>query len=139
MSDLTKGGQDRCISVLLVDDSQTFLDAALSFLQRHDDFHIVGAFLSGEEAIVQVQELNPQVILIDLDMPGLSGIETIPRLRALVPDTSIIALTMLKAPIYRQAALAAGADDFVPKASLSTDLLPAIRKVSQINRHKVTD
>jgi len=67
-------------------------------------------------------------------MPGLSGLETIPRLRAMLPEVSIIALTLLDAKVYRQAALAAGADDFVPKANLSTDLLPAIRRVAKTDQ-----
>jgi len=64
-------------------------------------------------------------------MPGLSGLETIPLLRAMLPEASIIALTLLDAKVYRQATLAAGADDFVLKANLSTDLLPAIRRVAK--------
>ena len=123
--------ESRRISVLLVDDSQVFLDAALSFLQRHHELLIIGALLSGEEALAQAQELEPQVILVDLNMPGLSGLETIPRLRAMLPQVGIVALTILQDSTCRQAALAAGADDFVPKANLSTALLPAILQVVQ--------
>jgi len=90
-----------------------------------------GPARGGEEALTQAQNLKPEVVLIDLHMPGLSGLETIPRLRAMLPEVSIIALTLLDAKVYRQAALAAGADDFVPKANLSTELLPAIRRVAQ--------
>jgi DNA-binding NarL/FixJ family response regulator len=82
----------------------------------------------------QAQELDPQVILVDLDMPGLAGLETIPRLRSLLPPVGIIALTMLDSHAYRRAALAAGADDFIRKAKLSTDLLPAILRLVQARR-----
>ena len=127
-TDLEEGPK---ISVLLVDDHETFLRVATEFLQRHDELTLVGAARGGKEALAQAQDLRPQVILVDLNMPGLSGLETIPLLRAMLPEAGIIALTLLDAKVYRQAALAAGADDFVPKANLSTDLLPAIRRVAQ--------
>ena len=118
------------IRVFLVDDHEAFLRIATEFLQRHhDELTVVGAARGGAEALTQAQDLQPQVILVDLNMPGLSGLETIPRLRAMLPEARIIALTLLDAKVYRQAALAAGADDFVPKSNLSTDLLPAIRRV----------
>jgi DNA-binding NarL/FixJ family response regulator len=120
------------IRVLLVDDHEAFLRVATEFLKRHNELNklaVVGVARGGEEALTLAQDLRPQVILIDLNMPGLNGLETIPRLRAMLPEAGIIALTLLDPKVYRQAALAAGADDFVPKGNLSTDLLPAIRQV----------
>lgn len=118
------------ISVLLVDDNPTFLPIATYFLQEHDDL-VVGTVRDGEEALDQAPNLWPQLILIDLDMPGLPGLETIKRLRIVLPEVGIIALTLLDSNGYRQAALVAGADDFVSKINLGTDLLPAIRRVVQ--------
>ena len=119
------------ISVLLVDDNPAFLRIVTRFLQEHDDIVIVGAADGGEEALALAQDLQPDIVLIDLAMPGLSGLETIPRLRAVLPEVGIIALTVLDINSYWQAALAAGASDFVPKARLNTELLPAIRRVAQ--------
>jgi len=84
----------------------------------------------------KTQNLQPQVILIGLDTPGPTGLETIPRLRKVLPNVGIIALTLLEGNAYRQAALAAGAGDVVRKAELTTDLLPAIRHVTQANRSR---
>ena len=81
--------------------------------------------------MAQAQDLQPQVILFGLDRPGL---ETISRLRDALPGVGIIAMTLLEGTAYRQAALAAGADDLVRKAELVTDLLPAIRRVTQAKR-----
>lgn len=117
------------ISVLLVDDNPTFLRITSRFLKKHDDVDLVGTAGGGVEALSQAQELRPQVILLDLAMPDLPGLEVIPRLREVVPEMRIIALTMLDTEEYRKAALAAGADEFVPKADLNKDLLPAIRRV----------
>ena len=117
------------IQVMLVDDNPTFLRILGDFLREEEEVLVVGTAGSGEEALAKAQGLQPQVILLDLAMPGLSGFDTIPCLRRVMPDLSIITLTVLEANGYREAALAAGADDFVPKSRLNTDLLPAIRRV----------
>lgn len=119
------------IRVLVVDDNKAFLRVATDFLQRHDELTVVGAICGGEEALAQAQDLGPQVILIGLDRPGL---ETISCLRNMLPGVGIIALTLLEGNAYRQAAMAAGADDLVRKTELTTELLPAIRRVAQANR-----
>jgi DNA-binding NarL/FixJ family response regulator len=121
------------IRVLVVDDNEAFLRVATDFLQRQHELTVVGAICEGEEALAQAQDLGPQVILIGLDKPGL---ETISRLRKVLPGVGIIALTLLEGNTYRQAALAAGADDLVPKAELTTELLPAVRRVMQANRSR---
>jgi DNA-binding NarL/FixJ family response regulator len=118
------------IRVLVVDDNEAFRHVATDFLQRHHELLVVGAICGGEQALAQAQDLQPQVILIGLDKPGL---ETISRLRNMMPGVGIIALTLLEGNTYRQAALAAGADELVRKAELTTELLPAIRRVMQIN------
>jgi DNA-binding NarL/FixJ family response regulator len=119
------------ISILLVDDNPSFLRIATRFLQEHDDVVVVGTAGGGEEALALAEDQQPDIVLIDLAMPGLSGLATIPLLRIVLPEVGIIALTVLDTNGYRQAALAAGANDFVPKANLDTDLLPAIRRVAQ--------
>ncbi|MBE9508013.1 MAG: response regulator transcription factor [Chloroflexi bacterium] len=121
------------IRVLLVDDNEAFLRVATDFLQRHNELTVVGAICGGEEALAQAQDLGPQVILIGLDKPGL---ETISRLRKVLPGVGIIVLTLLEGSAYRQAVIAAGADDLVRKAELVTELLPAIRRVTQVNRSR---
>ena len=83
--------------------------------------------------MVQVQDLGPQLIPVSLERPGL---KTISRLRKVLPGVGIIALTLLEGNAYRQAAMVAGADDLVRKAELTTDLLPAIRRVTQAKRSR---
>jgi two-component system invasion response regulator UvrY len=121
------------IRVLLADDNEAFLRVATDFLQRHEELIVVGAIRGGEEVLAQARDLQPQVILIGLDRPGL---EAISRLRRVMPGVRIIALTLLEGDAYRQAALAAGANDVVSKAELTSDLLPAIRRVTQANRFR---
>jgi len=122
------------ISIMLIDDNPVFLRATTQFLEVHDDVVVIGAADRGDEALEQVKGLQPRIILIDLAMPGLSGLAAIPRLRSIVPGAGIIALTVMDNEGFRQAALTAGADVFIPKATMRTDLLPAIRLLAQNDR-----
>jgi len=129
------------VRVLLVDDNSTFLRIATRFLEQdhavtppvtpRPRVAVVGTAGGGEEALAQAERLSPHVILLDLMMPGVGGLAIIPRLRAILPDVGIIALTLLDTSSYRSAALAAGADVFIAKSAMSTDLLPAIQQVIQ--------
>lgn len=121
----------RCLRLLLVDDHLPFMRALTSFLEESDGLVVVGSVTRGAEALAKVQELRPDVVLVDLAMPDLPGLEVIPRLRAARPEMGIIALTLLEVDSYRQAALAAGADEFVEKSTLSTALVPAMRQVAR--------
>jgi DNA-binding NarL/FixJ family response regulator len=122
------------ISVLLLDDNPTFLRATAQFLEAHEDMTVVGTFDKGEEALAQALNLQPQVVLVDLAMISLPGLEVIPRLRKTMPQVGIIALTLMNTNNFRRAALKAGADDFIPKATMRTDLIPAIQKVARSDR-----
>ncbi len=118
------------IRVLLVDDNATFLRAARRFLAGSDGIVVVDAVLRGTEALARAQTLRPDVALVDLAMPDVPELEVIRRLRTAWSTMGIIALTLLDGASYREAALAAGADDFVAKSTLHTDLLPAIQRVT---------
>ncbi len=124
------------ISVLLVDDNPTFLSIVTRFLEQHEEINVVDAVNGGEEALAQAHRLKPDVVLIDLAMPKVSGMEAILRLRAAWPKMGIIALTLLDTNGYRQAALTAGADGFVAKDDLNAKLLPAIREVMEAKRSR---
>lgn len=119
------------ISVMLVDDEPTFLRIAQLFLETHygQEIQILGTARGGEECLTKAQLLAPQVVLLDLNMPGLSGLQTIPLLRIMFPEMRIIALTLNDGEKSRGAVLAAGGNDLVSKATMSTDLMPAIKRV----------
>jgi DNA-binding NarL/FixJ family response regulator len=116
------------IRVLLVDDNEAFRRAAVHFLQRQHELIVVGTICGGEEVLAQAQDLAPQVILVGLEA---SDLETISSLRNMLPGVGIIALTLLDSNAYRQTVMAAGAGGLVRKSELVTDLLPAIRRVTQ--------
>jgi two-component system nitrate/nitrite response regulator NarL len=124
------------ISVMLIDDNPGFLRATTQFLEVQKDMTVVGTAEGGLEALEKAQKLQPQVILVDLAMPGMPGLETIPRLRQLLPNAGIIALTVMNTSSFRRAALDAGADHFIPKPSMRTSLLPTIRKIAKNGQGK---
>jgi DNA-binding NarL/FixJ family response regulator len=115
------------ISVLLIDDSSFFRRLAARFLASAAGVRLLGAAAGGDEALALAADLRPQVILLDLNLPGQGGLALLPRLRQIVPGGRIIILTLWESDVYRQAALAAGADAFVPKSQIATELVPAIR------------
>ncbi|MBI3921333.1 MAG: response regulator transcription factor [Armatimonadetes bacterium] len=117
------------ISVLLVDDSSAFLRIAERFLNESSEVRVVGVALGGLHALPLARDLQPDAIVVDLQMPDLNGLELIPLLRTALPEARIIALTFHDDSLYRNAALRAGADDFVAKGNMGNDLLPAIRNV----------
>ena len=119
---------------MLVDANHTFRRVTTRFLQGQEDIVVVGVASGGEEALAKAQELQPDIVLIDLSMLNPSGLGVISHLRAALPQAGIIVLTLLNPNSYWQAALAAGADDFVPKATMSTGLLPVIRRVMEADR-----
>lgn len=112
-------------TILLVDDSGVFRRTAQRFLERRFQLDVVGTAADAAEAVAQVAELRPAVVLLDWNLPRVSGIEAIPRIRAVHPSATIIMLTTLDGH-YRDAALAQGADGFVEKLKMEQELLPEI-------------
>src|SRR5687767_8372005 len=112
-----RGGKGMgALTLLIVDDNSFFRRIATRFLTQMADLQVVGSASSVEEALLQAAALRPEVALVDLNMPHSSGLALIPQLRQLLPAVKIVVLTMWDSEIYREAALAAGADDFVAKA-----------------------
>ncbi|RLC66937.1 MAG: hypothetical protein DRI48_03545 [Chloroflexi bacterium] len=120
----------RPISVLIVDQNRAFLRVAARLLDASDDVVVVGTVCEGEDVLARAEALQPDVVLIDIAIPNLSGLKVIPSLRAALPEAGIIALTLLSTDGYRREALEAGANDFISKVAMGADLLPAIRRVA---------
>ena len=125
----------RKVSVMLVDDDPTFVKIVVALLQthHHDKLDVVGTASSSEECVIQAQVLAPQVVLMDLQMPGRGGLWAIPLLHILFPETRVIALTHHDGATSRRAVLAAGGSDVVSKAAWKTDLIPAIQRVVKMD------
>lgn len=118
------------LSVLLVDDNAHFLRILDRFLSDHSEgaLRVVGTVEGGRDAVAEAERLQPDVIVVDLKMPDVPGLQLLPQLRRTLPDAILIALTLMEADEYREDALAAGAEAFVSKTSLERDLLRTIQQ-----------
>lgn len=110
------------IRALLVDDHPAFLDAAERFLSTLPGLQVVACASSGAEALEIVDATRVDLVLLDLRMPGMDGIEVLRRLTALRHQAVVVALTMHDSPRYREAATAAGARAFLAKAEMAERL-----------------
>ena len=115
------------ISVLLADDNEAILSDLRAELS--DDFKILGTAESGEEAIRAVAQLDPDVLVLDITMPFLNGIQVASHLSSIHSRTKVLFLTIHEEPEYVSAGFSAGAAGYVSKRRLASDLVRAIREV----------
>jgi DNA-binding NarL/FixJ family response regulator len=116
----------RKIRVLLADDHETILTQLRVTLV--ETFDVVGSVNNGLDAIAAVEHLDPDVVVMDISMPIIDGIEAAFRLRLANPRTRVVFLTVHKDEDYVDAAFAAGAYGYVTKIDVETDLIPAIHE-----------
>lgn len=122
------------IRTILVDDSPEFLEAAMRFLSSDPQIEIVGSALSGEEAVQQVNTLNPELVLIDLAMPGMGGLEATRQIKTQINSPRVIILTLYDNKEYRLASEAVYADGFITKSEFGVELLPLIHSLFEERR-----
>jgi len=123
----------QAIRVLIVDDSVGFRWRLKEFLAPEPDIRIVGEAGDGRGAIEKAIAREPDVVLMDVGMPGMNGLEATRRLAAVRPDVRVIILSRFDVQEYRDAAQACGASCYVAKRALVDELLPAIRRATRTN------
>ena len=114
------------VTVLVVDDQQVFRDAVRSLLAAADGFEQVGEAASGLEALELAEELHPNVVLLDVRMPGMDGIETARRMRDQDPEAVVILISLDEVPELPAAVSAVGAAAYIRKQDLSPRTLEEI-------------
>src|SRR5690606_37884275 len=119
------------IRVLLVDDHAILRSGLSALLELEADMEVVGEVGTGEEAIERVQSLQPGVVVMDLDMPGMGGLEATRQLAALGLGTKVPVLTSHSEADYLLAVLEAGGSGYVQKTKADEDLIAAIRVVAR--------
>lgn len=117
------------LRVLLVEDYEPFLQHVSSTLRQHSSLEVVGEAQNGIEAVESAATLQPDLILLDIGLPGLNGIDAASRIRALAPSARIVFLTQESSPDVVQEALRVGAWGFVLKSQAARDLPRAIEAV----------
>jgi len=119
------------IRLLIADDHRFFRDGVRTVLQAEDGFEVVGEAANGEEVVDQAAALQPDVILMDLQMPGLNGIEATRRILRASPRTGVIVVTMFEEIDSVLAAMRAGARGYILKDTDEEELIRSIRAVHQ--------
>ena len=116
-------------TVVIAEDHALMRAGLRALLVTENDIEIVGEAENGKDAIQMVTRLTPHLLLLDLNMPGIGGLEAIGQIRSRTPDTKILVVTMHKADEYLRQALRAGASGYMLKESSHEELLVAVRTV----------
>jgi DNA-binding NarL/FixJ family response regulator len=118
------------LRIFLADDHPVVRFGLKDFLQSQSDMEVIGEAWDGETAVTSALSLRPDVVVMDVSMPGMPGHEATKRIRAENPDIKVLALTGHEDRGYMQLALSAGAQGYVPKRAATHDLVRAIRAVA---------
>ena len=118
------------IRILLADDHAMFRAGIRALLESQSDMEVVGETADGEEAVAKVQELKPDVVLMDIGMPGMNGLEATRAIKKTSPETNVLALSMHDSEEYFFKMLSAEASGYVLKEAPPSELYAALRAVA---------
>jgi len=125
------------IGVLIVDDHPLLRDGLAAMLAEQQDMRLLGEACDGEEAVARYRDLRPDVVLMDLQLPRLDGVEATTRIRQLDPRARIIILTTYSGDVRAVRALQAGASAYLLKDALRRELVDTLREVHRGRRHQM--
>jgi DNA-binding NarL/FixJ family response regulator len=117
------------VRILLVEDFEPFRNLIRILLEGKPHLQIVAEVADGQEAVRKAAELKPTLILLDIGLPSLNGLDVAGQVRELSPDSKIIFVSQESSPEFVQEALFLGASGFVTKTRVANDLVPAIKAV----------
>lgn len=113
------------VRVLIVDDQEPFRVVAREVVEAAGDFEVVGEAATGEESIDLAQQMHPDLVLMDVNLPGMDGTEATQRILAVDPSTRVLLLSTYEEDEYAERARDCGAFAYVPKSALDPDRLAA--------------
>jgi DNA-binding NarL/FixJ family response regulator len=123
----------RKIRVMLADDHTILREGIKGLLEKADDIEVVGEAGDGSEAVAKAQQLSPDVVLMDITMPGMNGLEATRQIKVLKPEIKVLILTMHESNQYISQFLRSGASGYVLKDTAASELAGAIRAVDAGN------
>lgn len=126
---------EKKLRILLAEDHQTVREGVKLLVNAQPDMEVVGEADDGEAAIKETERLSPDILVMDISMPGLNGLRATKRLRAMSSNVKILTLSRHTDDGYLQQLLAAGANGYVLKQSAPTNLINAIREVANGNAY----
>jgi DNA-binding NarL/FixJ family response regulator len=115
------------VQVLIVDDQQPFRSAARMVVELADGFEVVGEAETGEDGVTMARELEPDLVLMDINLPGIDGLEATRQIKASAPASAriVLVLSTYESGDYETRAVEAGASAFIPKSEFGPDALAA--------------
>ncbi len=119
------------ISVLLVDDQTIVRQGLRSLLSLESDIVVVGEAADGRQAVELVQRLSPDIVLLDVRMPHMDGLQALRRIKAIAPQVSVIMVTLYDDPNYLLEAVSAGAAGYILKDATRQELIRAVRLIAE--------
>ena len=122
----------RALRILIADDSDAVRRGVIRLLSPQTDWHVCGEAANGSEAIEKARELTPDLILLDISMPGMNGLEAARLLRKESPSVKILVISQNDPKLLLPQVLAAGADGCVDKGRLGSDLVGCIKSVKPL-------
>jgi two-component system invasion response regulator UvrY len=123
------------ITILIADDHQLIRQTWSSVLKTHSEFTIVGECGSGEEAIEMAKNLRPDIVLMDINLPGMNGIAATQQIRKFSPGTRILGISLHKQPTYAKKMMQKGALGYITKNSSQEEMFMAIQQINKGNRY----
>ena len=117
------------VRTLIVDDNPTFIESVSSFLKRRPTIELLGDASSGSQALERARAEHPDLVLVDLVMPSMNGLDLTKALRALPQPPRVVVLTLAEHPAYLEHARAAGAEGLLSKYEITSRLMPLIAQL----------
>ena len=125
---------EESIKVVIVDDHTIFRQGLRRLLEAYEEIEVVGEAGSGEQAISQTERLSPDIVLMDIKMPGMDGIEAIEHIKSEHPQTEIVVLSMYEDAEYIIRAIRAGASSYVQKSTTTERLIETMKETRRGNK-----
>lgn len=119
------------MTVIIVDDHSILLATLKMFLEKQEGINVIGTSNDVSHAVELIKTKTPDVVLLDISMPKVNGIDLIPKIKKISPNSKILILTMFEDKKYMQSALDAGASGFLVKKAMDYDLVYALRTVAR--------
>jgi DNA-binding NarL/FixJ family response regulator len=117
------------IKILIVDDSFKFIKSAVNFISLSDEFEIVGGAMTGQTALEMIKHHKPDLVLLDLVLPDISGIELIAKIKKIDKNIRVIIVTFKENKEYKELSIKSGADGFINKSDFGIQLIPLIHQL----------
>lgn len=123
------------VTVLIADDHRLMRDSLGLIIGNNADFEIIGLCGNAEEAIEKTKTFGPDIVIMDINMPGMSGIEAIPHILKYSQHSKIVGMSMHTQPTYARKMMFAGASGYVTKNSSCDELITALKEISNGNKY----